>query len=92
LNVLSRPLFHQKKKYPPVLIIDTRLKKQRAVLGLKMEAVRHEYRLKVGVHSKVRTGTKEQLVKKSLSHLQKLQRLPVNVKNYFRHLQISYAA
>jgi transposase len=48
--------------------------------------------LKVGVHSKVPARTKGQLVKKTLSHLRKLQKLPGRVKNYFKHPKISYAA
>ena len=48
--------------------------------------------LKVGVHSKVPARTKEQLAKKTLSHLRKLQKLPGRVKNYFKHPKISYAA
>ena len=48
--------------------------------------------LKIGVHSKVPARTKEQLAKKTLSHLRKLQKLPGRVKNYFKHPKISYAA
>ncbi len=48
--------------------------------------------LKIDVHSKVPARTKEQLVKKTLSHLRKLQKLPGRVKNYFKHPKISYAA
>jgi len=48
--------------------------------------------LKIGVHSKVPARTKEQLAKKTLSHLRKLQKIPGRVKNYFKHPKISYAA
>ena len=48
--------------------------------------------LKIGVHSKVPARTKEQLAKKTLSHLRKLQKMPSRVKNYFKHPKISYAA
>jgi len=48
--------------------------------------------LKIGVHSKVPARTKEQLAKKTLSHLRKLQKMPRRVKNYFKHKKISYAA
>ena len=48
--------------------------------------------LKIGVHSKVPARTKEQLAKKTLSHLRKLQKMPGRVKNYFKHPKISYAA
>ena len=48
--------------------------------------------LKIGVHSKVPARTKEQLTKKTLSHLRKLQKMPGRVKNYFKHPKISYAA
>ena len=47
--------------------------------------------LKIGVHSKVPARTKEQLTKKTLSHLRKLQKMPGRVKNYFKHPKISYA-
>ncbi len=47
--------------------------------------------LKVGVHSGTPARTKEQLSKKALSHLRKLQKLPGRVKNYFKHPKISYA-
>jgi transposase len=48
--------------------------------------------LKSGVHSKTPARTKEQLTKKTISHLRKLQKLPGRVRNYFRHPKISYAA
>ena len=48
--------------------------------------------LKIGVHSKVPARTKEQLAKKTLSHLRKLQKMPGRLKNYFKHPKISYAA
>jgi hypothetical protein len=48
--------------------------------------------LTIGVHSKVPARTKEQLAKKTLSHLRKLQKMPGRVKNYFKHPKISYAA
>ena len=48
--------------------------------------------LKIGVHSKVPARTKEQLTKKTLSHLRKLQKMPSRVKKNFKHPKISYAA
>ncbi len=48
--------------------------------------------LKVGVHSGVPARTKDQLKKKALSHLRKLQKMPGRVKKYFKHPKISYAA
>jgi hypothetical protein len=47
--------------------------------------------LKVGVHSGVPARTKDQLKKKAISHLRKLQKLPGRVKRYFRHPKITYA-
>jgi len=47
--------------------------------------------LKIGVHSGTPARTKEQLNKKALSHLRKLQKLPGRVRNYFKHPKISYA-
>ena len=47
--------------------------------------------LKSGVHSGTPARTKEQLNKKALSHLRKLQKLPGRVRNYFKHPKISYA-
>ncbi len=47
--------------------------------------------LKVGVHSGVPARTKEQLKKKAISHLRKLQKLPERIKNYFKHPKITYA-
>lgn len=46
--------------------------------------------LKIGVIG-TPARTKEQLNKKALSHLRKLHKLPVRVKNYFKHPKISYA-
>jgi transposase len=48
--------------------------------------------LKIGVHSNVPARTKEQLGKKTLSHLRKIQKLPGRIRNYFKHPKISYAA
>lgn len=48
--------------------------------------------LKVCVHSGTPARTMEQLKKKAISHLRKLQKLPGRVKNYFKHPKISYAA
>ncbi len=47
--------------------------------------------LKVGVHSGVPARTKEQLKRKAISHLRKLQKLPGRVMKYFRHPKIAYA-
>lgn len=47
--------------------------------------------LKVGVHSGVPARTKDQLKKKAISHLRKLQKLPGRIKRYFRHPKITYA-
>lgn len=47
--------------------------------------------LKVGVHSGVPARTKEQLKRKAISHLRKLQKLPGRVMRYFRHPKIAYA-
>lgn len=47
--------------------------------------------LKSGVHSGVPARTKDQLHKKALSHLRKLQKLPDRVRNYFKHPKIAYA-
>ncbi len=48
--------------------------------------------LKIGVHSNAPARTKDQLSKKALSHLRRLQRMPGRVKNYFQHPKIAYAA
>nr|WP_321395686.1 IS630 family transposase [uncultured Desulfobacter sp.] len=47
--------------------------------------------LKAGVHSGPPARTRDQLAKKALSHLRKLQRLPGRVANYFKHPKIAYA-
>jgi transposase len=47
--------------------------------------------LKAGVHSGVPARTKDQLKKKIISHLRKIQKLPERVKKYFKHPKISYA-
>lgn len=47
--------------------------------------------LKAGVHSSVPARTKDQLKKKAISHLRKLQKLPERVLKYFIHPKISYA-
>jgi len=47
--------------------------------------------LKVGVHSGVPARTKDQLKRKAISHLRKLQKLPGRVMKYFRHPKIAYA-
>lgn len=47
--------------------------------------------LKAGVHSAVPARTKEQLKKKAISHLRKLQKLPKRVAKYFKHPKIAYA-
>jgi len=48
--------------------------------------------LKTGVHSGTPARTRDQLKKKAISHLRKLQKMPQRVKKYFKHLKISYAA
>jgi len=48
--------------------------------------------LKSGVHSGVPARTQDQLKRKALSHLRKLQKLPGRVANYFKHPKIAYAA
>lgn len=47
--------------------------------------------LKVGVHSGVPARTKDQLKKKAVSHLRKLQKLPGRIRHYFEHPKIAYA-
>ena len=47
--------------------------------------------LKEGVHTGVPARTKDELKKKAISHLRKLQKLPGRVKKYFRHPKIAYA-
>ena len=47
--------------------------------------------LKVGVHSRIPARTKNQLKKKAISHLRKLQKLPRRVMKYFKHPKIAYA-
>ena len=47
--------------------------------------------LKAGVHSSVPARTKDQLKKKAISHLRKLQKLPDRVMKYFKHPKIRYA-
>jgi transposase len=41
--------------------------------------------LKVGIHSKTPSKTKEQLKGKAISYLRKLQKLPERVKKYFKY-------
>jgi len=48
--------------------------------------------LKCGVHSSTPARTMEDLKKKTLSHLRKLQKMPGRVANYFKHPKIAYAA
>ena len=48
--------------------------------------------LKDGVHSGVPARSKEQLNKKTVSHLRMLQKRPDRVKKYFKHPKIAYAA
>jgi len=48
--------------------------------------------LKSGVHSGVPARTADQLKRKAISHLRKLQKLPSRVANYFKHPRITYAA
>ena len=47
--------------------------------------------LKIGVHSGVPARTKNQLKRKAISHLRKLQKLPGRIKRYFKHPKITYA-
>jgi len=48
--------------------------------------------LKAGVHSGVPARSKQQLTKRAISHLRKLQKLPARVMKYFKHPKIAYAA
>jgi len=48
--------------------------------------------LKSGVHSGVPARTGDELKRKAISHLRKLQKLPRRVANYFKHPRITYAA
>lgn len=48
--------------------------------------------LKAGVHSGPPARSREQLKDKALSHLRKLQKMPMRVKKYFKHPKIAYAA
>ena len=48
--------------------------------------------LKAGVHSGVPARSKEQLTKKTISHMRMLQKKPNRVKKYFKHPKIAYAA
>jgi len=48
--------------------------------------------LKFCVHSGVPARTADQLKRKVISHLRKLQKLPGRVANYFKHPRITYAA
>ena len=48
--------------------------------------------LKEGVHSGVPARTKDELKRKAISHLRKLQKLPARVMKYFKHPKIAYAA
>lgn len=48
--------------------------------------------LKAGVHSGKPARTKEQLKKKVISHMRKLQKTPRRVQKYFQHEMIRYAA
>jgi len=48
--------------------------------------------LKAGVHTGVPARTRDQLKKKAISHLRKLQKMPKRVMKYFKHNKIAYAA
>jgi len=48
--------------------------------------------LKAGVHSGSPAKNKDDLKKKAISHLRKLQKMPKRVMKYFEHRKISYAA
>ena len=48
--------------------------------------------LKGGVHSGTPARTRDQLKKKAISHLRKLQKMPKRVMKYFKHPKIAYAA
>ena len=48
--------------------------------------------LKCGVHSGAPARNKEQLSKKTISHMRMLQKKPARVRKYFEHRKISYAA
>lgn len=48
--------------------------------------------LKAGVHSGPPAKNKDELKKKTISHLRKLQKMPKRVAKYFKHKKIAYAA
>jgi len=48
--------------------------------------------IKTGVHSGPPARSKDQLTRKALSHLKKLQKLPERVMKYFKHPKIAYAS
>jgi transposase len=48
--------------------------------------------LKAGVHSGAPARTRDQLKKKAISHLRKLQKMSNRVIKYFKHPKIAYAA
>ena len=48
--------------------------------------------LKAAVTTKAPARTKTQLVKATVSHLRKLQKLPTRVKKYFEHEPVRYTA
>lgn len=48
--------------------------------------------LKAGVHSGPPAKNKDDLKKKAISHLRKLQKMPKRVMKYFEHKKIAYAA
>ncbi len=48
--------------------------------------------LKAGVHSGPPAKNRDELKKKTISHLRKLQKLPKRVSKYFMHKKIAYAA
>ena len=47
--------------------------------------------LKTGVHSGPPAKNKEELKRKAISHLRKLQKMPKRVEKYFKHRKIAYA-
>jgi transposase len=48
--------------------------------------------LKAGVHGKPPARNREDLIKRVISHMRKLQELPTRVASYFKHPKIAYAA
>ena len=48
--------------------------------------------VKQGVHDKLPTRNLDQLKRRGLSQLRKLQKLPARIRSYFQHPSVAYAA